>query len=176
MALLMISAFTHVSAMTPLAKTAELTRTFDNLNFSLNVEWDQKDQAFFDASLDTFEKDIAEMQKQGMTNEELIDFTMSKIKDEKTKKEVEAIVKTVNDSKMSSEETRAFVVSKLSSTYANGASWSGGRIGVKLCLLLAVILILCLCNDNDDDDREPNGPEYPCYEWNTQYCYPTVAA
>ena len=164
-ALLMLTAFTHVSAMTPIARATDLNKTFDELNYSLNVEWDQKDDKFFDASVNEFEKNIAELQKQGLTNKELIDYTLSKIKDNKTKDEVTAIVEVVNESNMSSEEARAFVMTKLSSTYANGASWSGGRVGVKLALLLGIILILCLCLD-DDEEREDNGHEYPenpCY-------------
>ncbi len=161
-ALLMLTAFTHVSAMTPLARATDLNKTFDELNYSLNVEWDQKDDKFFDVSVDDFERNIAELQKQGLSNKELIDYTLAKIKDKKTKDEVTAIVQVVNESNMSSDEARAFVMTKLSSTYANGASWSGGRVGLKLCLLLGIILILVLCQDNDDEPREEN-PNEPCF-------------
>lgn len=185
-ALLMITAFTHVSAMTPIARTAELNKTFDELNYSLNVEWDQKDEKFFDASIDDFEKKIAELQKEGMSNKELIEYTMSKIKDKKTKDEVHAIVEAVNGSDMNSDEARAFVMTKLSKTYANGASWSGGRVGLKLALLLGIILIICLCSgDGDDTPNEtpnetptepeyPTYPEYPCYE-SAYWCGPVLS-
>lgn len=168
-ALLMISAFTHVSAMQPIAKTEMLGKTFDELNYSLNVEWDQKDQGFFNASVDEFEKSIADLQKQGLSNKELIEYTMNKIKDEKTKKEVEAIVNVVNESNMSPDEARAFIMSKLSKTYANGASWSGGRVGVRLAILLAVILIICLVHDNDDDDRDHRDHKDECDNHNGGY-------
>jgi hypothetical protein len=161
-AVLMISAFTHVSAMQPIARTELLGKTFDELNYSLNVEWDQRDQGFFNASVDEFEKHIASLQKEGLSNKELVEYTMNKIKDEKTKKEVEAIVNVVNESNMSQEEARAFIMSKLSKTYANGASWSGGRVGVKLALLLAVILIIVICHDNDEETRDVPPQEEPC--------------
>lgn len=174
-ALLMLTAFSHVSAMTPVARTADLNKSFDQLNYSLNVEWDQKDEKFFDASVDEFEKNIAELQKQGLTNKELIDHTLSKIKDDKTRNEVIAIVEVVNSSNMNSDEARAFVMSKLSKTYANGASWSGGRMGIKLALLLGIILLICLCSGDDENGRTPNEPEYPmypCYEY--PYCNGSV--
>lgn len=166
-ALLMISAFTHVSAMQPIAKTEMMGKAFDELNFALNVEWDQKDQNFFNTSVDDFEKNIAELQKQGLSNKELLEYTMNKIKDEKTKKEVESIVNVVNESNMNPDEARAFIMSKLSSMYANGASWSGGRVGIKLCLLLAVILIIVIASHDDDNDRRDHKDE--CHNHNGGY-------
>ena len=83
-ALLLLTAFTNVYAITPVQESfaaSELTQTFDSLNYKLNVEWDQKDSQFMDKALDNFEQEVAELQKAGLTNQVLIKYTLDKIKD-----------------------------------------------------------------------------------------------
>jgi hypothetical protein len=75
----------------------------------------------FDATIADFEKEITGLQNEDVTNKDLIDFTTGKIKDK-------LIQNDINE--MSNEEARAFIVSKLNSTYSHGASWSGSRVGV----------------------------------------------
>lgn len=169
-ALLLITAFTNAFAMAPVqevsAMSKELERTFDQMNYSLNVEWDQKDAKFFKDTVDAFEKEVTTLQKKGLTNKELMAYTMTKIKDKQTQKDIAEISKVISESNMSSDEARAFALEKLNSTYSQGTSWSGSRLGIKMALILGVIiLIVCIIkyHDNDDDCDDDRVPEQdPC--------------
>jgi len=165
-ALLLLTAFTNVYAVTPIQQVNELGKTFDSLNYKLNVEWDQKDAKVFDSTIADFEKEIADLQKDGMTNADLMNYTISKIKDPQMQNEINEMSKTIAESKMSNTEARAFVISKLSSTYSQGASWSGSRMGLKAAFfvgLIVVILVAVHAHHNDKDEvEEPTSPDYGC--------------
>jgi hypothetical protein len=146
-AILMLTTFTHAFAMTPVqeasAMSKALERTFDEMNYSLNVEWDQKDQDFFKGKVEGFEKDIQSLQEQGLTNKELIEYTIAKIKDKQTQNDIKEIATVINESEMTGDQARTFALEKLSGTYSQGTSWSGSRMGVKLVVILGLIILIC---------------------------------
>lgn len=167
-ALLMLTSFTHAFAMTPVQETSAmakaLDKTFTEMNYSLNVEWDQKDQVYFNNTVDGFEQQVKDLQDQGLTNKELIEFTLAKVKDKQTQKDIAEISKVISESNMTPDQARDFALEKLSSTQSQGASWSGSRMGIKLVVILAlIIIIVCATNSNHDDDNDdhdrPHKPE-----------------
>jgi hypothetical protein len=166
-ALFLLTAFTQVYAVTPVqqsfALADELNRTFDELNYSLNVEWDQKDATYLDKTLANFEKEITHLQKAGLSKEALIQNTLDKIKDKQSREEIASITKVIHENQMSNEEARAFALSKLNATYAHGASWSGSRMGVHVALLLGVIILIVCCTQHKSERGEvgPQGPAGP---------------
>lgn len=147
-ALFLITAFTHVYAATPIQQSSaiadELNRTYNELNYKLNVEWDQKDASFFNQSIDDFEKEISGLQQQGLSTKDLVQNALAKIKDKQVLNDVKELAKVVNESQMSPAEARAFVVSKLNSTYSHGASWSGHRGGCCEAGVLVGVIIICV--------------------------------
>lgn len=157
-AVLMIISFTNAYAMSPVQRSNEvakqLNKTFDSLNYKLNVEWNQKDSRFFDATISDFEKEIASLQKDGVTRADLLKFTTGKIKDKQIQKEIVEMSKVIAASQMSNEEARSFIVSKLGSTYSHGASWSGDRAGVATALIVGAVVLILLsvhayCEEHD---------------------------
>jgi hypothetical protein len=157
-AFFLVTSCINAFAMAPIQKTAELSRelgrTFDEMNYTLNVEWDQKDPAFFKDTVEKFEDNIKALQSAGLSNQELINYTLTKIKDKQTQQDVAEIAKTISDSQMTSDQARAFALEKLNKGYSQGTSWSGSRMGIKLVLILAVIIIIvCACDDDNDHDR-----------------------
>lgn len=172
-ALLLLTAFTNVYAITPIQQAqavgVELNKTFDSLNYKLNVEWDQKNAKYFDQSIAEFEKEIASLQKDGLTKEQLMKFTLEKIKDKEIKRDINELAKVINESQMTDEEARAFTISKLNSTYSHGASWSGSRMGIHTALIIgAIIVILVVANKHhgEENDTPPvtDTPDEECEE------------
>lgn len=163
-ALLLLTAFTNVYAVTPIQQANELGKTFDSLNYKLNVEWDQKDSKFFDSTIANFEKEISDLQDAGVTNSDLMNYTISKIKDPQMQNEINEMSKAIADAQMSSTEARAFVISKLNSTYSHGASWSGSRMGLKAAFFIGLIVVILVVvhNQHSDDYEEPTFPDYGC--------------
>jgi hypothetical protein len=167
-ALLLLMTFSNVYAFSPIEQSAvgeqELSKTFDSLNYKLNVEWDQKDANFFNKAIAGFEEEIATLQNSGMTKEELMKYTLEKIKDQSIKNEINELAKVIRDSKMTNEEARDFTISKLNSTYSHGASWSGGRIGLHVALIVGIIVvtIIVIHNQQEQQDDDPTY-HHACY-------------
>ncbi len=178
-AVLMLTCFTNAFAMTPVRETSAmseaLSRTFDEMNYALNVEWDQKDQQFFKTVVDGFEGNIKSLQDKGLTNKELIDYTLAKIKDKQTQSDVKEIAAAINDSEMTGDQARAFALEKLNKTHSQGASWSGSRMGIKMVLILGIIILICCAtHDRDNGDDTPDQPycgDGGYYDPQYQECY-----
>lgn len=166
---LLLTAVTNAFAMSPVYDSHklanDLSKNFDEMNYALNVEWDQKDSSFFDATVANFEKEVENLQAQGLTNQELIDYTLNNIKDKKMQKDIIEISKIISDSNMTSEEAREFVLSKIDQTYAQGTSWSGARLGLKVAFFIgALLIIICVTKDRDgkDHDKKPHDKPNHC--------------
>lgn len=155
-ALLLVLAFTHVNAATPVrqanAFSSELNRSLDDLNFKINVEWDQKDTKFFDQSITNFENEIAALQKEGLTTKDLVNHALAKIKDKQVLGDIGRMANVVEENQMSPDEARAFVVSKLNSTYSHGASWSG-RGQATIYAVAAIICVLIWTNATHKSEK-----------------------
>lgn len=173
-ALFLLTAFTQVYAVTPIqtaqAISDELNRTFDELNYKLNVEWDQKDTKVFDSVVKNFEKDIAALQAQGVSSKDLVEHALEKIKDKQIQKDMNDLQNIINENQMSDQEARAFVIQKLSSTYSHGASWSGSRMGVHTAVIIGAIILIVIACGHKKDKPTPK-PEEPC-EPTPPQCYP----
>lgn len=167
-ALFLITAFTQVYAITPIQQSQaiadELNRTFDELNYKLNVEWDQKDPAVFDQTVQGFQDEISALQAQGLTTTDLMNHALEKIKDKQIQNDMNELAKVADENQMNPDEARAFIVSRLSSTYSHGASWSGSRLGVHTAIIVgAIIVILIVChNRHHTTDTVPTTPTKPC--------------
>ena len=73
-ALISIVASFQTFALTPQASLSELKKAYDALNFSIQVEWDQKDKDFYNKKVAEFHKEVKKLQKLGLSNAELINF------------------------------------------------------------------------------------------------------
>ena len=142
---LMMLAFTLLTVQANAATHNSLKAAFDDLNYSLSVEWDQTDKAFYDAKMDEFAKTVKELQAQGLTNQQLIDFTVSQVQDKKLAKDLETAFNMVVINKMSPTEAHKYVTEVMSNNYSRGASWGGevvlGAIGLVVFVALAAVVV-----------------------------------
>jgi hypothetical protein len=135
------------------ALAQEMEKSFDELNYNLNVEWNQTDMVFLEQSMNNFEAQITDLQKKGLTNKELINFTVSRINDKKTQEEVQKIVSVINASNMSSEEARSFAFNQLNNSQSQGANWSGGNLRVRVAFLVAAIVVIAILAEYKNKDE-----------------------
>lgn len=144
-ALVSIVACFQTFALTPQAGLTELKKAYDALNFSIQVEWDQKDKKFYNKKVAEFHKEIKKLQKQGLSNAELINFVKSNIKDRNLSKNLDEVMNTIKASSMTQKEARKFALDYMSKNYSEGASWraynTGGVIAVALFLSIALALV-----------------------------------
>jgi hypothetical protein len=119
------------------ASQNNLKAAFDELNYSLTVDWDQKDKEFYNEQMKSFSKVLRDLQSQGLTNSQLIDFVKAEVKNEKIAKDLETAFNMISINKMSSEEASSYMVETMKKSYSAGASWNG-----EVFLYLAVGLLI----------------------------------
>lgn len=121
-----------------------LKAAFDDLNYALTVEWDQTDRGFYNHQMQNFALTVKELQAQGLTNQELIDFTVSQIKDQQLAKDLRTAFSVIMINKMSPEEAHQYVITTMNQSYSRGASWAGEVLigAVALVLLVAIAAIV----------------------------------
>lgn len=165
LATIIIVSFTQVYANYVTAERKELeshmAQAFDQLNYRLNVEWNQVDNAYFNEAMNDFEAQIADLQSKGLSNEQLVEFTTANIKDKASLEEVKKLSNVISQNNLSAAEARAFAVSKLNATYSKGASWSGGKGMIKVALLVAAVIIITKTLTKKNNDSTPTPTTTP---------------
>lgn len=132
-------AFAFVSVQTNAATHNSLKAAFDELNYSLSVEWDQKDLSFYQAKTEEFKTKIA-----GVSSAELIEFTLCQVKDKQLAAELSNAFTLIQLNKMNQVEARDLVMETISKSYNSGANWSGDTywaIGAVLVFLVGFVSI-----------------------------------
>lgn len=137
-------AFALLSVQAMAATNNSLKAAFDQLSYSLSVEWDQKDRAFYDAKMKEFTAKVAELQAQGLTNAQLADFALTQVKDQKLATELNTAFTMIQLNKMNQSDARKLVLDTVSKTYNRGASWSGDTMLIGGVVVLALVVALAL--------------------------------
>jgi archaellum biogenesis protein FlaJ (TadC family) len=150
-AILLLLAFSQVYAASPMS--ADLNKSFDELNYKLNVEWNQKDSKFYNETIEGFENEIEVLRSRGLTTKDLFKYITDKIKNQEVQNEINEISKIIDESGMSPADARTFTISKVEDTFSHGASWNG-RIGVKSILVIsAIIVVLAISRHHQSENN-----------------------
>lgn len=112
-----------------------LKTAFDELNYSLSVEWNQKDMNFKQAQVQKFSESVKAL---GLNNQDITNFALSQVKDAQSKKDLAQALSVA--SKMSPEQAADYVVSVANKAYNVGSSWNGA--GSVFYTVLIVLLLL----------------------------------
>lgn len=140
-----------------------LKAAFDEMNYSLTVDWDQEDHAFYEAQLKKFTATIRELQKAGLTNAQMIDFAKSQVKDEKVAKDLETAFTMITINKMNSEEASKYLLDSMKRSYSKGASWNGEVLVYLAVGLLIVGIAVGIAGLASSGGGSYNGG-YTCYD------------
>ncbi len=121
-----------------------LKSAFDELHYSLTVEWDQKDSEFYQEQMKAFSKKLGELQKQGLDNKELIKFVTQQIPDEKMANDLEKTLNMIDLNLMDPAEARQYALNAMVDSYSSGANYSGSTgimIGSILLITIAIVAV-----------------------------------
>lgn len=126
------------------ATNNNLKAAFDDLNYALSVDWDQQDQNFYKSQMEKFNSTLNSLQEEGLSNQEMINFTLSQLKNEQMKKDLQTALTMVQINKMDQREAQKYVTDVMNKSYSRGASWGGEVIvgAVVLILIVAVAAIV----------------------------------
>lgn len=130
-----------LNVMASTGTVQELEKMMDDYHYSMSVEWDQKDQAFFNAKTQEFFAGLENLIKtNGLTKEQLLSIVEKKVSD---KAIVDAIVLKMGllSSTANAAELANLVKETAKDMYAKGASWNGSAIvPVAMGLLIAGVI------------------------------------
>lgn len=139
------------------ASNAGLKAAFDELNYSLNVEWDQKNKDFYSAKMSEFSAVVRDLQAKGLTNAELIDFVKAEVKNEKVARDIQTALTMISIQKMSPNEAAQYMSETMKNAYSQGASWNGDATLLLLGVgVLAIVIAVALAGP-------VQGGGYGCY-------------
>ena len=134
--------FAFVTVQANAATNNSLKAAFDQLNYSLSVEWDQKDPAFRQAQLTRFNETVAALQAQGLTNAELTEFALGQVKDQALSQELKSTFTLIQLNQMSAADARNLILEKVNQSVSNaGASWNGFAYISAAVVLVALIVV-----------------------------------
>lgn len=138
MSLMLVCAIFTVSAQA--TSHNGLKAAFDELNYALTVEWDQQDKDFYVDQMKSFKNKVNELQFQGLTQKELIDFAKSEVKDKKLSADLDTAFSMISLNRMNGEQASEYLVEMIKKSYSTGASWnSDASLFIGLGLLLVVV-------------------------------------
>lgn len=165
-----IIAFCMLTVQSFAATNNGLKDAFDSLNYSLTVEWNQTDRAFYNQKMEEFAQSL---RAANVTNEELIGFTVSQVKDAKLAADLRTAFTMVQINKMDQKEAQKYVLDIMNKSYSRGASWSGGAvIGGAIVVVLIVAVALLATGDARINDSKDCYEVYQCDDYCTAgVCY-----
>ncbi len=147
-------------------------------NYSISVEWDQKDPAFYKAQVEKLKSELAALQADGVPMSDIIAASVSSIKDAKLAADMKAALEVVQAGKLSIEEAQSMVFEAARNSNTRGASWSSD-VFMYIGPIIGIALVLALLaggssGDGTTDGGTNPGPGYNCgYNWVYYWGYDT---
>jgi len=133
-----------------------LKAAFDELDYALTVEWDQRDKDFHTEQLRKFTAAMRELQAKGLTNAQLVDFAKSQVKNAQVAKDLETAFNMIQINKMSPAEANKYILDTMKKSYSVGASWNG-EVFIYLAVgVMIVALAIAIANSAYDSHHVAN--------------------
>lgn len=102
----------------------ELEKSFDNYQYAMTVEWDQKDMKFQEAQTNLFFQKIGSLVKSGLTTEEMEAFIEAKITNKEALAALQLKMNLLSQAN-TPEELAQILRENSQDMYSRGASWNG---------------------------------------------------
>ena len=116
----------------------ELERHMDEYQYSLSVEWNQEDQAFYDAQTKIFfEKMRKLIQEDGLSQDEILQLIEAKTKNKEALEALKLKISVLSKG-ATTEELANIVKESAQELYSKGASWNGH---VVFSVTLGIVLV-----------------------------------
>jgi len=137
----------------------ELERHIDEYQYVLTVEWDQKDQKYYDAQTDEFVSKLNELiLKNNISREEILSLSEKKIKD-KNAFEAMKLKMSLLDRNISPDALAQTLRESAKDFYSKGASWNGDVAVIVPVALMAILIGFAVWHSLT----------YECVAWEERY-------
>ena len=155
-----------LNVMASTGTVQEFERAIDEYYYDLSVEWDQKDQAFYDLKTKEFFTNLERLIKEeGLTQDQIVNLLKNKIKDQTM---IDALVVKMSLLKNSGSAVDLAKVIKDSTKdlYSRGASWNGQVIWQATAALLVAAAVGYAVWFDANHVCVASEPQYVCNSYN----------
>lgn len=121
-----------------------LEQSLDDYQYTMTVEWDQKDSSFYDQETEKFFNKMSSLiQNEGFQKEEILLFAEAKMSNKKALEALKLKMNVLTSSK-SSKELAEVLRENSKDFYAKGASWNGFSTESLLIAAIGAVLVYAL--------------------------------
>lgn len=146
-------AFLFLSTQSMASPVNGLKEALDELNYSLTVEWDQADPAFYEEQNEIFKQRLVALGEQGVSNDQLMHTALQLVNDQGQKKEVEILFSKILSGQMDDESLTNSVMNLSENMYSAGASWNGRTTLISVIAIVAVATVASIVYANINTSR-----------------------
>lgn len=163
---------------------SNIEKSLDDYQFAMTVEWDQKDQNFYQQKTEKFYKEIQLAISEGLTKEEIFKLAEKRMKSKQAVDALKLKMSLLNFSAATPLQLADILKSSSSEFYTQGASWNGDFEEIALWAGIAIFVGLAIwfvatyecvdseryydCDwveDSDGDKYKDCGYETRCLEY-----------
>ncbi len=119
-----------------------LKSALDELSYSIDVEGAALKPETKKEAISRFAQSLSDLRAQGMTNQEMISFVQSQIKDQKVAQETAAQYALLQTNNLSQEEVQGILKTLATKMYAKGASWNGDSTLPTIGIILGIVALI----------------------------------
>lgn len=121
------------------APLVELEKSFDEYQYKVTVEWDQKDKAFYEKETQLFFSELSQLMTQGLVKEDIAKLLEKKVSNKASLEALKLKLSMLSQVE-SSEELSQVLQEHSKELYVKGASWKGDIFETSLYVALAAIV------------------------------------
>ncbi len=144
-----------------------LKDAFDELAYTMEVEGAALNPEAKQTALNHFAEAVDQLQNAGLSNQELIAFVQSQVKDQAVARELAVSYALIQSQKLSRDEMKGLMKSMSAQIYSKGASWNGEVLPiVGIVALVAIIIAISIAQGEDPcaDEAYARGNEEACQD------------
>ena len=123
------------------AEGVNIGAAIDELSFALTVQWDQKDASFKKEATDRFNERVAQFQKEGGTQKQLLDAMKAKMPDAQISRDLESLAEIAVSKKLPGALIQELTLAYVNKTQTRGASYSSEFLQVAIPVGIMVIVV-----------------------------------
>lgn len=149
-------------------------QAFDELEFFLKTEWDQKDQNAYKNANQKFTHELIRLQSEGVSNQDLVSFAVNEVQkvNPAKAKEINKLINMLSVTSMAPDEVHTLVKSIMQDSSVQGASWNGDAIVATGVFLMVAIFAVSLIIMYQSQERDPKDCTFQCKNGNgSGFCF-----
>jgi len=119
-----------------------IAKTFNEFRYKMTVTVDTKDPKYQEKAVADFKAKLANLQAQGVSAAEIMNYMRTSILDEQTRNEFDRMFSSMDPSKVSSDEAGNMAMKFMANKYQQGANYSGGQGSYKWAMVVIGVVIV----------------------------------